>query len=534
MNLTKPKLKIGLFMKSFDIPSWMYLAIEKIQKSSIAEISLIILNNTKNKKFSFKNNIYYKFENIFFSNNFDAFSYKNIQKLFEDTPKINVFLNRNNDHYSFSSIDTEKISNYELDVLFITDFIKLEGKIFNIPKYGLWSYHNESNDFDGLTGISEVFRNIPVTETSLKKLNDKPNNDQILYQSFSATDLHSVIRNRNNSFWKTSSFLLRKLNDLYNSQNDDFFLNLEFNQNIDYDISKRNVPFLNEISHMLLRYGKSKFRQSSTFPQWILLYDFEENPSLSFLNFKKILPPKDRFWADPTVIFVDNLYHIFIEEFLYSKNKGHISYFTIDSSGVLSKLKIIIEKPYHLSYPFIFKYENNFFMIPETSANKTIELYKCEDFPTKWKFEKNLMENVSAVDSTLFYHDENWWLFTNMIENTGGSSWDELFLFSGDSPLTIKWIPHPKNPIVSNVRSSRPAGKIFIQNSSIIRPSQDSSKGYGYGLTFNKIEKLNNINYKEIEFKKIIPDWDKNILGVHSFDHSYGLTLIDGKFLRKK
>ena len=43
MNQLKPKLKIGLLMESFDIPSWMYLAIEKIQKSNIAEISLIIL-----------------------------------------------------------------------------------------------------------------------------------------------------------------------------------------------------------------------------------------------------------------------------------------------------------------------------------------------------------------------------------------------------------------------------------------------------------------------------------------------------------
>ncbi len=58
MNFIKPKLKIGLLMKSFDIPSWMYLTIEKIQKSNFAEITLIILNKPNDEKFSFAGSPY--------------------------------------------------------------------------------------------------------------------------------------------------------------------------------------------------------------------------------------------------------------------------------------------------------------------------------------------------------------------------------------------------------------------------------------------------------------------------------------------
>ena len=41
-------------------------------------------------------------------------------------------------------------------------------------------------------------------------------------------------------------------------------------------------------------------------------------------------------------------------------------------------------------------------MIPESSANKTIELLKCTDFPMKWEKHSNLIKNIEAVDSTPF------------------------------------------------------------------------------------------------------------------------------------
>ncbi len=518
-------------MNSFDIPSWMYLAIEKIQKSNIAEIALIILNKSDTKKFSFEKSVYKKFEDFFFSVDLDAFQNKNIENSLESISKINVLLNKHNDRLSFNSSDIEKINNSELDVLFITDLIKLDGKIFDVAKFGLWSYHSELNNFDGLTGISEVFNNVSITETSLKKLNVKPQNDEILYQSYSSTDLHSVIRNRNNNFWKSSSFLFRKLHELYNLENRESFLTSQ--QSVSKDkISMSKFYFLNNMIQMLMRYTKSKFQNISNFEQWVLFYKFEDNLSYSFSDFQKILPPKDRFWADPFIIHFDNSFYVFIEEFLYSNNKGHISFFTIDESGKFSKPEVILETPYHLSYPFIFQYENEFFMIPETISNKSIQLYRCKEFPSKWVFEKNLMENVSAVDTTLFFRNNKWWLFTNMIENNGSSSWDELFLFYSDSPLSNNWIPHEKNPIISDVRSARSAGNFFKNSNSILRPSQNSSKNYGYSLVFNEIENINEHDYSEIIIQNIFPDWDKKITGIHTFNHLDGLTFIDGKIKR--
>jgi hypothetical protein len=120
------------------------------------------------------------------------------------------------------------------------------------------------------------------------------------------------------------------------------------------------------------------------------------------------------------------------------------------------------------------------------------------------------------------------------VEYEGASSWDELFLFYADSLFSGRWCAHPQNPIVSDVRKARPAGKIFQQNGKIYRPSQDCTNRYGYGLTINRILKLSKTEYEEVEVSSIEPKWDNNILGVHSINREKNLTVIDGLLRRFK
>jgi len=223
--------------------------------------------------------------------------------------------------------------------------------------------------------------------------------------------------------------------------------------------------------------------------------------------------------------------YIFIEELLYSKNKGHISVIEMDLNGNIKK---IIEQDYHLSYPHIIQKSNQYFMVPESSSNNTIELYECVEFPYKWKFKMNLMENVQAVDSTFFKYNGKWWLFTNICIHLGASKNDELFLFYADTLETTHWNAHPMNPIVSDVRKSRPAGNIFTYNNKILRPSQNSTHKYGYGMKINEILILDEKNYVEIEIDEINPNWDSKIIRTHTFNHVNNLTLIDGRLKRLK
>ena len=278
----------------------------------------------------------------------------------------------------------------------------------------------------------------------------------------------------------------------------------------------------------LFRLIKRKFSQCLFNDQWSLFYSIDTGLSKSFWKFKIIRPPKNSFFADPFIVQKDNKYFIFFEEYDRNIDKGHIAYIEMDKGGKFNAPKEIINQPYHLSFPFIINEKNDYFLIPESRSNNTIEIYKCIEFPNKWEFLDNLMEDVQAVDTILFFYEKKWWLFTNVIENKGASSLDELFLFHSDSLISKNWTPHTKNQIVSDVRRSRSAGNIFIYNNMILRPSQDSSKRYGHGIKVNKIELLNETEYQETELEEIYPNWSKNILATHTINSIGDLTIIDG------
>ena len=144
------------------------------------------------------------------------------------------------------------------------------------------------------------------------------------------------------------------------------------------------------------------------------------------------------------------------------------------------------------------------------------------------------MSDVNAVDSTILFYNNKWWLFTGIKENDGASNSDELFLFYSDSPISDKWIPHPQNPIISDVRKARPAGKIFSYQNKLYRPSQDGSYHYGHSININCIKKINELEYEEDVVNKILPKWDDKITRTHTFTYIDGLSIMDAKLRRTK
>ena len=255
----------------------------------------------------------------------------------------------------------------------------------------------------------------------------------------------------------------------------------------------------------------------------------DDKISTSFSKFREMTPPKDRFWADPFVIFKDQKHHIFFEEFLNSKNKGHLSVISIDANGNHTKPVKILERDYHLSYPSIFEFQNTLYLIHGTThnSNSYVELFKCEDFPFEWKHDRRLIDNIPVVDTTMFFHNKKWWIFACKAESDGTSQSNELMLFYSDNPLSENWKSHILNPIVSDIRNARPAGKIFVMNGKIIRPSQNCFQTYGNSFSFNEIIKLNENEYEEKQLESFKPDWKNNLIGLHTFNYEKGCTVID-------
>ena len=529
-------IKIGLIIDSDEIPSWVNLMIEEILKLNFVKISVIFKDNSKKeikKKLNneIKENILYNLYLLYERKRFKPIKNLNINekiRKIENINQVEIFPMLKNSTYYLSDEEIKKIEKYDLDLIIRLGDNKISGKILSVTKFGVWSYYSKNNNFNKIKFSSfwEILKNQSVTNVSLYL--DSNSNNQIISKSITSTDLLYITRNDINKSWKKIELILNQLNRIHQ---------LDKIQIIEEEIieDKNRIPSNFQIIQFMINhwinYFKIKKKFRNKIEQWGILFDFNKKMFDSVEKSNKIYAPKDRYYADPFIIKNNEDYFVFIEEVIYQQQKGHISYFKIDKNGNYSLPEKILENKYHMSYPFVFEFEGNYYMIPETSENKSIDLYKCKKFPDQWEFEKSIIKNINAVDSTLLRKDGKWWLFTS-IPFMGSSANDSLSIFYSDDLYSDKWTPLSKNPIVSDVRKSRSAGKIFELNGEYYRPAQDCAGGYGKGIIFNKIITLNESEYFEEEVKSIYSKFDNTIEGIHTFAQCEKLRILDFKKLK--
>lgn len=245
------------------------------------------------------------------------------------------------------------------------------------------------------------------------------------------------------------------------------------------------------------------------------------NPVLTHLD---ISDSKAKFIADPFLIYDSGTFYMFFEVFSTLTLKGDIGLAESNDGINWTYKQIVLEESFHLSYPCVFKYENEYYMIPETNAVHSVRLYKAHDFPFNWSFEKTLLDGVGFVDSTIFYYNDTWWLFT---ESENDYS---LYLYFSDTPFD-DWVEHPRNPIISqDANISRPGGNVIVNNGRIFRYTQDCYPTYGNQVWVFEITELTRNTYaeKRIGTTPLLKGYDSwNILGMHQIS----ICNVDNKWI---
>ena len=189
----------------------------------------------------------------------------------------------------------------------------------------------------------------------------------------------------------------------------------------------------------------------------------------------------DQWCADPFIYQDGEDRFIFVEQYLKEKNKGCIGYFKFVDDIPLNQ-GIVIENNYHMSYPDVFKYKDRFYMIPETSANRTVDIYMAESFPNKWIKIKTLIQGEKLVDSTVYEDGGAYYLISYKLSD------NEVRVYSLDMEnLEVKLIS--KKQYTKN--TGRPGGRLFIEDGKLMRPAQDCSKKYGESLIIYQVDYLN-------------------------------------------
>ena len=519
----KKKIKIGIALSSTKIEAWKYATIEKCIAFFLPtkiDIYLIANKSTEQKTIGKYHpaKIHQRIDNIIFPSANSAFEKKDI--------------------YSFKNVNIIEFDSQKnkIDLLLYLDHYPISEELFTLASLGIFYFDFGNKAINNQIPAYHEFVNKEETiQANLVFQQSKHGAIKTAQNTSTMADFLSINRGANEHYWKLSTFFTRELKKLQ-AAGFQKYIELLTNHKTK-QIHLTEISYSNSISSIFvqfLRLGKQAIQNFFYHKQWLLFIAFDSSFPFDFKKLKKIPIPKDRFWADPFVISKNDKHYLFIEELPFATNKGHLSVLEMDKNGNCSKPKIILEKAYHLSYPFIFEYEGKYWMIPESWENHSIQLYECINFPYEWKHKMNLMEGLDAVDSTLLYNNKKWWLFTNIAQQKGSSLNDELFLFYADSPISNKWTAHPMNPIISNNQLARPAGNIFKRDGKLYRPSQDCSRKYGYGFNLNEIEILTETEYQEKLFKNIRPDWNKSIKRTHTYQFVNGLLIIDGMLLRRK
>ena len=236
--------------------------------------------------------------------------------------------------------------------------------------------------------------------------------------------------------------------------------------------------------------------------------------------------PPGRFWADPFPVVVDGQIWVFFEDYRSSSKKAVISCAPVSADGALGDVSTALERSYHLSYPFILEHEGELYMTPETWAQKRVELWRCRKFPDDWVLERILIDGPAISDPTIHRQDGKLWLFGAVGEAREWAN-DELHVYMADA-LDGAWRPHPANPVVSDCRHARPAGRLFSRGGELIRPGQDCSGSYGRGITLNRVEKLTPDCYAEKTVGLIEGAGLLGSSGSHTLNYAGGLEFLDG------
>jgi len=267
-------------------------------------------------------------------------------------------------------------------------------------------------------------------------------------------------------------------------------------------------------------------------PHWRVGWRFVDGPDVIDLQGHppsgwKTLPDDGfHFYADPFPVVRDGRTFLFVEDYDHRVGRGVISVAEFDERGPLTPPQPVFSRECHLSYPFVFEHEGEMWMVPETSGARSIDLYRAERFPGGWHFEANLVAGVEASDATLFMHEGQWWMMATVRENEGSYS-DALHLWSAPK-LQGPWTPHRRNPVLVDISSARPAGRVVRRGDMLVRPVQDCRGGYGAALALATITRLDADGFEQRVDATILPGplWPGRRL--HTLNRAGRLECIDG------
>ena len=542
------KLKIGLLLDDGFFNMYMYDLADWARQQSNLEISHLITNSphrsSSSRGFGALTGVKWLYQHVsklFFSvvvslesyllrfsklhrHHFDA---HDLERMVGSHITIHSTPGSGSDAFQFSELDVRRVSALKLDLLIRFGSDQLQGQILQAARLGSISFgdgYDQLHSAD-LAGFWECYEKRPKTGFSIVKLTDRSDEIDVLLSGYFSTKF-CFSMNQQNLYKKSSTHFRRLLQRIAITGElpaaERTFRNC---------VQPCRVPNFHESFVYLFRVTqrlgmKMAYRSTNYEKKWGLSFTHSNWRDVNLCLSNDAIAPRGHFWADPFVYADSGKTYCFVEDYVYRSSLGHIAVLEVANDEV-AFLGDCIKEPFHLSFPFIFKYMGALYMCPEASASRQIRIYRSIDFPLQWELCSIIMEGISAADTMLFEHAGMWWMLTSIDESGSNDYTSELYLFWSESPLTTEWTAHPRNPIRIDSEGGRNAG-LIIEDGKIFRLAQRQGfDQYGEGLLMFEITELTVVAYSEHLFSRNDPSVREGKIGTHHLSTTGAVTVFD-------
>lgn len=522
-------LRVGVLMDGPDAPLWVHQTIAEILRSEHLDLRLIIVNHCEKRGYSSRPALLRAWrwaDRRLFKDRRDALRCERREYNVESIIARTLW---RGDELMVDGRAERKIKAAQLDVIVDFATAAVPRKMWDWAKYGTWTFASGIGSVweSDHAGFDEICEGNPVSSLTLRAFTAGGEYD--LYHSTFSYDHLTFRRNQNTACRRKSQIVLRRLADLHLMSWP--ALPLPGKPREITGTSRSKSPMTTAAAAgFLARWSlRASLRVASNLvpaEQWFIAYRDQLQPSGKSAAPRLLIPSDDWSYADPFLYEWGGKHYLFFEKVGDSHPRGEIWFVELDEAGNAGEPERALARDYHLSYPHIFAWRGETYMLPETCSNASVEIYRAVDFPRRWELTATLLPNVRACDSTIFERGGKLWLFTAGI---GGKdlACSELSLFYSDS-LFGPWIPHPKNPIVCDSSAARPAGNLFYQKGELIRPAQDCSRRYGYAISLHRVDVLSETDYRETRIGRILPDWAAGLVATHTINRDSRYEVLDG------
>lgn len=241
------------------------------------------------------------------------------------------------------------------------------------------------------------------------------------------------------------------------------------------------------------------------------------------------LDKRFHFQADPFLVEWKEKLYVFYEALNHSWKNGQIRCRVLNQDfRELEDFPIedINQLDCHLSFPAIWKFNNDYYLIPESCRKNSLHIFKAINFPRNWE-QINVIPDVSLVDTIILKRNDYYLLISSQTNTLKRKVFFSKHL-QGDWRLIGA-------DITISDEHTRLGGSLFTIGDNCFIPCQNTdSHDYGKSLWLKQLYIPNNLedidqSWQELTVIHMTSHSKRYPDGIHTLNFSQNYVVIDAK-----